>query len=107
MTLASMSNHRKNVHEHNKRREDSPFRARGNYAAQGAQDPDHGRTTRITHVTRDPPSGRESLLYLLVAMMERHLRELHERQRRQKLPLATRSEWELVLIRKGRRAASA
>ena len=57
MTLASMSNHRKNVHEHNKRREDSPFRARGNYAAQGAQDPDHGRTTRITHVTRDATVG--------------------------------------------------
>ena len=32
MTLASVYNHRKNVHEHNKRREDSPFRARGNHA---------------------------------------------------------------------------
>ena len=32
MTLASGNNHRKNVHEHNQGREDSPFRVWGNYA---------------------------------------------------------------------------
>ena len=32
MTLTSVNNHRKNVHEQRKRREDPPFRASGNHA---------------------------------------------------------------------------